>query len=203
MQLPGREGRIGESPYANIPTLARELVNALSGLVNELPFALFGHSNGALIAFEVALELRRRGFPTPIHLFVSASRAPHVPCRRPLIARLPEAEFIQEVLQLNGSPSEVFEDREFTKLILPALRADFAMNENYERSPSGALACPVTALLGAQDDRLAPKDIAEWSVYTSSSFDSVVIDGDHFFLRSHPQKVVAVIESRMLFSLGH
>jgi medium-chain acyl-[acyl-carrier-protein] hydrolase len=109
------------------------------------PYALFGHSMGALISFELARELRRRHFGAPRRLFLSGRSAPDVPGRAAPIFNLPEEAFIAEVKKINGTPTELLDNAEAMKLFLPALRADLEMLDTYEYHPEERLSCPITA----------------------------------------------------------
>ena len=109
LQLPGRENRVTEPPFGSLPDLVRELANDISGLTRE-PFAFFGHSMGALVAFELSRELRRRGQNEPVHLVVSGFRAPQLPPRQPPLHRLADASLADELKGLGGTPPEVFNE---------------------------------------------------------------------------------------------
>src|SRR5260370_20858382 len=125
VQLPGRENRFSEPPATSMPSLVRALAAGLSPFLDR-PFALFGHSLGALVAFELCQELRSMRQPVANHLFVSARPAPHLPDRRPPIHHLPDEALAAELRRLNGTPEDVLGDSALIELILPHLRADVA-----------------------------------------------------------------------------
>jgi medium-chain acyl-[acyl-carrier-protein] hydrolase len=180
VQLPGREARFGEPAI----TRMRPLVAALAeGLAPELdrPFALFGHSLGALLAYELARCLRDTDRPGPVHLFASGSAAPHARPPRTPVHALPEAEFIAELRRRGGTPPAVLEHAELMQLLLPTLRADFAVSDTYEFTPGPPLACPVTAFGGAEDASVAPPEVERWREVTSGPFAGRVLPGGHFF----------------------
>src|SRR6185437_8848497 len=133
-QLPGRGTRMREQPFTNLDALVQAATEAIKPLLDK-PFALFGHSMGAMISFELARRLREQGQPQPSYLFISGRRAPQLPNDDPLSYNLPDTELRQELLRLNGTPKEVLEHPELMELMLPLLRADFSVVETYEYRP--------------------------------------------------------------------
>lgn len=183
VQPPGREGRIGEPAFRSVEPLVEALAGTLPGDLGEgVPFAFFGHSMGALIAYELARLLRRRGRPQPARLLVSAHRAPQQPPREDPIHDLPEEEFRRRLRQLNGTPEEVLDHPELMELLGPLLRADFALNETYVEPPGEPLACPITAFGGDADPDVTVDDLRLWAERTTGPFQLHVYHGDHFFL---------------------
>lgn len=184
VQLPGREMRVSEPPLRDLGELVERLARVLLPEISR-PFALFGHSFGALIAFELARLFRRRGWGRPSHLFFSARRAPHVPSNGSRLATLPDARLIEAVQRrFGGIPPEIAANREWTSLILPALRADVGMDESYQLVPEPPLDCPTTILGGTSDRALPRRELEEWRRHAAGPFTIRELPGDHFFLRS-------------------
>ncbi|GHO80015.1 thioesterase [Ktedonobacter sp. SOSP1-85] len=183
IQLPGREDRIREKPHTTLPALIDALLNALLPYI-ETPFAFFGHSMGAIIAFELARQLRRRSLPGPTRLFVSAHRAPQIPDPDPRIYSLPEAEFITTLRQLQGTPDEVLQNPELLELFVPILRADFELIETYRYRAEASLACPISVFGGLQDSKITRTDLEAWREQTSQACVLRMFAGNHFFLHS-------------------
>ena len=163
-------------------TLVDALAIALAPLLDQ-PFALFGHSLGALVSFELARRIRRQYGVHPARMFVSAARAPQLPHRGASIHNLPEREFIAELRTLNGTPGAVLDHKELMEIMLPLLRADFALYENYAYSTDRPLNCPISAFGGLHDDRLNDSDLEAWRAQTSGPFSLRMFPGDHFFLK--------------------
>jgi medium-chain acyl-[acyl-carrier-protein] hydrolase len=191
IQLPGREERLAERPYTDLRTLAEHLAERLRPYTHR-PFALFGHSMGALLAFEVARSLRRQASPRPVMLFLSAHRAAHLPLRRQPFVHLPTPAFLQGVRALGGTPSAVFEHPDLLALTLPALRADFTACDTYCFVPEAPLDCPLMLYAGCQDTEATPEEVAAWSVHTTQSASLRVFPGQHFFLRSDRDQLLRV-----------
>jgi medium-chain acyl-[acyl-carrier-protein] hydrolase len=182
VQLPGRGTRLMEHPFTQLPPLVAALAQALSPLLDK-PFAFFGHSLGALVSFELARQLRRQYGVHPVRLFVSAGRAPQIPHRGPPIHILPEKEFLAELRRLNGTPSELLDHKELMVIMLPLLRADFAVYETYVYSSEPPLNCPISAFGGLQDRKVNNSDLEAWRAQTNISFSLRMFPGDHFFLK--------------------
>lgn len=191
VQLPGREGRLREQPFTRPEELIQAVTDALTPWF-DLPFVFFGHSMGAMIGFELSRELRRRGRPLPLHLFVSGRRAPQLPTREEPIHALPEPEFIVRLRELNGTPEEVLQHAELMKLLTPLLRADFAVNETYVYAEEEPLDPGISAFGGLADTDVKREDVEAWNIQTRGRFRMRMMPGDHFFL--HPQKDL-IIES--------
>ncbi|MEO0405787.1 MAG: alpha/beta fold hydrolase, partial [Cyanobacteria bacterium P01_A01_bin.135] len=181
IELPGRGRRMADPPITQLSQLVPQLSQALLPWLDR-PFACFGHSLGALMAFELSHWLRQHQQPMPNHLWVSAARAPHLTSPDPLIHGLPRAEFMVELRRYNGTPAAILENVELMDLMLPTLRADFALLETYRYQARSPLPCPVAALWGKADDIVAPEEIEPWQVHTQGAFSLTAIPGDHFFI---------------------
>jgi medium-chain acyl-[acyl-carrier-protein] hydrolase len=180
VEFPGRGTRLMETPFTQLSPLVQALAQALVPLLDK-PFAFFGHSLGALVGFELARQLRRQSGVQPVRLFVSADRAPQVPHRDRPIHALPEGEFLAELRRLNGIPGKVLEEVELMQIMLPVLRADFAVYETYMCSTEPPLNCPISTFGGLQDHRVSRGDLEAWRDQTSVSFSLRMFPGDHFF----------------------
>jgi medium-chain acyl-[acyl-carrier-protein] hydrolase len=188
VHLPGRG-----PPFRRLADLVPA---ALEGLRSHLdrPFAFFGHSMGALVVFELARELRRRGAPLPVRLVVSAHEAPHRPPPLPPVSHLPDAELIAEVRRrFDGIPDAVMSEPELLALLVPVLRADIAMLESYVYAPEDPLPCPVTCLAGEDDRHLVREDLLAWAEQTRGSFRFRLLPGGHFFIDGSRDAVLASI----------
>ena len=194
VQLPGRENRLREPPYTELQALVEHLASQILPYAQK-PFALFGHSMGALLAFELTRILRRQDGPLPRFLFLSAHRAAHLPLRRPPLHGLPDPEFIQAVRCLGGTPEGVFEHKELLEITLPALRADFTLCDRYNFVPEAPLNCPLILYAGRQDTEVLPQEVEAWSEHTTQTARLRIFPGDHFFLRSDRDLLLRAITS--------
>lgn len=182
VQLPGRENRVAEPAFDRMPPVVEALADVFEDF-RSLPFAFFGHSNGALISFELSRELRRRGRTGPVHLFASGRRAPDLPSDRPVTYNLPDDAFMAELQTLGGLPQVLLEHRELLELLLPTLRADITMHETYEFREQPPLECPITAYGGLTDPRVSREQLQAWGRHTSGPFVMRMFSGGHFYLQ--------------------
>lgn len=182
IQLPGRETRMRETPIAHLPELIQRLKPAILPHLN-VPFAFFGHSMGALIAFELARSLCHTQSPLPQHLFVSACRAPQLPRHDPPRHTLSTPELIAELHRLKGTSTEVLSNDELMELLLPTIKSDFSVVDAYVYHDQPPLPLPITALRGQEDPDASPEQLLSWQKHTTSEFSSHTFPGDHFFIQ--------------------
>lgn len=184
VQLPGRESRLLEEPFTHIEPMVKALVEALKPHMDR-PFAFFGHSMGALIAFELTRELRRQKLGLePVHLFVSGRGAPQRKIERDPVHKLPHDQFVQRLRNLNGTPEAVLQNEELMELLLPILRADFEVNETYEYQDEAKLHIPIHCFGGTGDVDISLEKHDAWREQTTEAFQLKMFEGDHFFLNN-------------------
>jgi medium-chain acyl-[acyl-carrier-protein] hydrolase len=191
VQLPGREHRLCEAAIPSLDRLIDQLVPAIASHTRQ-PYALFGHSMGALVAFELARALRRLGHPPPAHLFASGRGAPGGPAPARRIHTLPDREFIGEIERLRGTPVAVLEHPEFISLFLPVLRADFGLVETYVCAPEPPLPTPIS-VFGGVDDAISRDSLAAWRGHTTDEFRLRLMPGGHFFLHSSREAILRAV----------
>jgi len=189
VQYPGRQDRRNEPLIGAIPELADRIAEVLSDVAVP-PFAFFGHSMGAIVAFEVALRLRDDLGVSPMWLFVSGRRAPST--TRPRII-VDDTNLIAEMRQLGGTDPRFLGDEELLMAILPVTRNDYRAVEDYSWVPGTPLTCPITALIGDSDPKSTIEEAAAWSGHSTGMFEQRVFPGGHFFLDQHRADVVDTI----------
>ena len=190
--LPGRESRFNEPAFTRVSPLVRVLAHVLRSYL-DVPYALFGHSMGALISFELARYLRQARMPEPTHLFVSAHRAPQLPDMQPSLSNLPDSAFLEQLAQYGGTPHEILQQTEFLQMMLPTIRADFTLCRDYSYDDEPPFAYPVTAFGGIDDRTVSEQELQAWREQTQSNFALHMFPGDHFFLREHARELVQYI----------
>jgi len=201
VELPGRGKRMDEAPVSSWAALLREATEALRPYLDK-PFALFGHSLGATVSFEVARELRRRYDLAPMYLFVSGRPAPrpvklHERLFHRSIHTLPDTAFLTQVRKLNGTPEELLANPELMKFSLPNLRADFTLSETYAYEPKEApLECPIAALGGSKDS-VRRRDLDAWRHQTARYFSLEMLPGNHFFLQTAQSRLLQIISREL------
>jgi medium-chain acyl-[acyl-carrier-protein] hydrolase len=191
--LPGRDARIDEPPLAAMTPLAAALARDLRDWLS-LPYALFGHSMGAFVAFDLAHELMRQGARLPTHLFVSGQRGPRLPYPGRPIFNLPDAEFLAGLrARYDSIPDAILQQKELMALLLRTLRADFTLVEDYRYRAAGPLPCPVVAFAGTEDREVTGEQAAAWSTETTGGFALHLLPGGHFFLKSAERELLALM----------
>jgi medium-chain acyl-[acyl-carrier-protein] hydrolase len=202
VQLPGRGGRLRETPFTRIRELAAAACDGLLPHLGE-PFAFFGHSFGGLVAFEVARELRRRGGPEPFHMFVSARRGPRSPDPAVPLHRLPDARFLEEVQGRYGAiPQAILQEPELLALLLPTLRADLEAVETYAYVAEPPLRVPISAFGAVHDPWATRDDLAAWQHETDEAFSLTRFPGGHFYLEESEASLLAEIRARLGSAAG-
>jgi medium-chain acyl-[acyl-carrier-protein] hydrolase len=190
--LPGRDARVDERPSSAMVPLVADLAQDMLPLLN-VPYALFGHSMGAFIAFDLAHELSDLGRP-PAHLFVSAQRGPSLPYPSQPIYNLPDEKLLAAILaRYDNVPKPVLDDPGFRAVFLRIFRADFTLVEGYCYRATGRMACPITAFGGTDDMQISREQLEAWSRETTGSFRLHLLPGSHFFLHGAREELLSVV----------
>ena len=192
VELPGRGSRLSEPPVKDLASLVEIVAEELAPHLGQ-PFAFFGHSMGALLGFELTRYLRRIHRVEPVHLLVSAGRAPQVRASEPATWDLLDHQLIDKMRRLNGTPQAVLDNPELMALVLPIIRADLVAIDSYVYRDEPPLSCPITAFGGLQDSSVTREQLGPWREQTAASFTLRMLPGDHFFLHSGQQTLREVI----------
>ncbi|GAA3128600.1 alpha/beta fold hydrolase [Streptomyces rameus] len=195
LQYPGRQTRLHEPRIDNVPEFADQIFAALRHL-DDKPLALFGHSMGAVLAYEVALRMQDAGLPAPVRLFASGRRAPSR-YRDERVHAATDAEFVAELRKLSGTNEMLLGDPEVLAMILPAIRSDYTAIERYRHEPGRRLDCPVTVLTGDSDPRVSLDEAEAWAEHTTGACETEVFRGGHFFLVDRIAEVIGLVARRL------
>lgn len=195
VQLPGRGARWAEDPPTELDSVVETVARVVRANAT-LPFAFFGHSFGALLAFEVARFCRRQGWPLPMHLFASGCDAPQL-----FVAEawhsVDDAELIDMLHRLDGMPPELLAHEELIQMLLPMLRADFGLVAGYGYRRGPRLTMPITVLAGTADVLVDPTRLHEWGLETDAGCVMRFFPGGHFFLRESAAEVVTLVRQTL------
>lgn len=199
LALPGRERRLREKGFTQMEPLIDALAEHMTPYLDDLPYAFFGHSMGASIAYELSHRLLSDGKDGPRRLFVSGRRATHLPGEDKADYLLPDAEFIERLREMEGTPEAVLANQELMSLMIPLLRADFELIDTHGPTSFGPLQCPITVFGGDEDDEVEPPQLAAWQELTEGDFDLQMLPGGHFFIQEGGPRarVLATIDDQL------
>jgi surfactin synthase thioesterase subunit len=190
VQLPGREGRFHEAPRKELAGIVHDLVCAVAPFLDR-PYVTFGHSLGTILSYELILALWREGLALPRHAFMSARGAPSVRRDdRGLRHLLPDDLFIEALRRMQGTDDELLHDQELMQLLMPTIRADFALAETYTRDLPTQLPCAISVYGGTDDEEVRPEHLTAWQSYTSRQITCTMFRGGHFFINTSREDVV-------------
>jgi medium-chain acyl-[acyl-carrier-protein] hydrolase len=198
LQLPGRESRFREPTIATLAQASNDLHRQM-GTIGGRPFALFGHSMGGILAFELAHRLRDSG-SEPAHLFVSASSPPDRAQVETPISHLPDAAFVEQLdRRYGGIPTVMLKNADLLAAFLPALRADFAILEGYRLADRPLLNCPLAVFCGRDDNVIDQSALRGWELRTSGKYINILVGGNHFYLQLQRGNLTRLIKGLLFF----
>ncbi|MFD5514893.1 thioesterase II family protein [Streptomyces sp. NPDC127066] len=195
VQYPGRQDRRQEPLITSLPDLADQIFAAIRHL-DDRPLALFGHSMGAVLGYEIALRLQDAGLPAPVRFFASGRRAPSSP-RDERVDPGSDEEILTELLRLSGTPAALLADPEIRDIVMPPIRADYQAVMAHRYEPDRSLDCPVTVLTGDNDPRVSIDEAAAWEDHTTGPTELEVFPGGHFFLAEQSTRVTGLLADRL------
>ncbi len=202
IRLPGREMRYGETPRTSTEQLVPELVRGVAPLLDR-PHAWFGHSMGALIAFESCRWIRRAGLPEPARLLVSGRSAPQLPLRGRPVHDAPTPELVRWLRVTGGTPPELLDDPALFEALLPMLRADMTVAETYRYRPEPPLSCPMSIYGGSDDEYATPEELRPWERQTTGECRLRLFQGGHFFIHDMKEQILPVLGEDLLEPTSH
>lgn len=199
VQLPGREERFTSPAFDRMAPLVAALVAEVVPRLRDCPFAVFGHSMGALVAYEFARACALERGLHAVHAFVSGQLAPHLRALRGPMYDLPQGAFVDRLRSLGGTPDAMLASAELMEAFTPLLRADLAVGDTYEAPfDNERLTCPVTAFFGRDDVLTTPAGVRDWQAVTAQPFAAHEFPGGHFFLNDHRDALLHVIRTSLM-----
>nr|WP_297933254.1 thioesterase domain-containing protein [uncultured Lachnoclostridium sp.] len=197
IEVAGHGRRIKEGFYDDVEAAADDLSEEiLRELKEDEPYAIFGHSLGALITFEVYYALKRKGAHEPVHIFFSGRKSPDDIGVPTATYKLPEKEFMEKVSWYGGGTGEIMQNRELLNVFVPILRADFRIGETYEYKPhSEKIKCDITIMNGTEDGSVMTCDLERWKQHAEKKCGFERVKGSHFFIIENIEETVAIINN--------
>lgn len=196
VQLPGRENRIGEHPINEINELCDSIIYAIKPYL-DIPFAIFGHSMGGIVSFELARKLAVKNMPLPKIIFISATVPPHILEKCEKTYNLSEKEFLERLVGYDNINTEMFKFKEFYEHFLPTLRADFKVVETY-KAPKEKLSCPIVVCGGNNDSFVPVEFLKEWNKYSEKEVEIKIFEGNHFYISNNVKELCSSIIQKNL-----
>ncbi len=199
LELAGRGLRLGEPFHQSITEAVIDIYKFIQKDLDDGPYAIFGHSMGCMLAYELAYMIKNSGHPSPCQLFFSGKCPPGIKNSREPLYLLRDREFIEEVFKMGGTPKELLENRELLEIFLPILRADFKIVETYRHEAKDErLDSDLTVFWGKQEKGVTLGEIGMWRDYTHKNCQIHLFNGGHFFINEYAQDVVNIINSTLL-----
>jgi surfactin synthase thioesterase subunit len=195
IDLPGRGSRMNETLLTDMDAIVDDVMSHIRD-ITVYPYAIYGHSMGALIALLVTRRIRKEKLNEPLHLFVTGHGGPSVNDDRVIRHKLPEPQLIDELLSLNGMPQEILDDKVLMDFFLPVIRADFQAIETFEYQAESKLDLPITCIIG-REEKITVEKAQAWENETYGNVDVRRFPGKHFFIFEHDKEVIRLI-SKML-----
>ena len=191
LELPGHGKRIREPLLTDIHAMIEDVYEQIR-LKLESPYAIYGHSLGALLSYLLICKLAKEQIPLPFHLFVSGYQGPSIPDKDKNLHLLPQQKFIARLQQYGGMPQEVAEHRELMELFLPMMKADFEAISDYQYTPAPKLNLPITVMFGSEEE-ISKEEALAWQEVTTHKIHLQEFSGKHFFIFDHPQAITQLI----------
>lgn len=199
IELAGRGSRYGSPLYESIEEAVDDIYRLVRDDLDDSRYAIFGHSMGSMLAYELAYKIKNLKHQPPVQLFFSGRRPPGIERSTKNIHLLADQEFMAEVLKKGGTPAELLENRELLEIFIPILKADFKIVETYrDVKKDDKLSCNISVLWGKQEEEGTLSEIGEWRKYTDKNCTIHLFDGGHFFINQFMRDVVNIINSTIL-----
>ncbi len=199
LELPGRGKRFSAPFHDSLMETVADLYHSIRLVLDEPGFALFGHSMGSWLAYELAYLIIENGHSCPVHLFLSGRYPPQIVKKPSMDHCQSDRAIVAGLVKMGGTPRELLESREWLEMIIPVLRADYKLLDTYSYSPKAyKLNCGITALTGKQDYITTPSEVAKWREHTTRSCRVCEYDGGHFFLNNKTVEIARMINSTLL-----
>ncbi len=199
IELAGRGRRFNIPLYNSLEEAVNDIYDMIKEDIDSGPYAIFGHSMGSILAYELAYKIKDMKHSYPLHIFFSGKCPPEIKKEVEDVHLLPDKEFMDKVFELGGTPEELLENRELIEFFTPILRADFKIIEIYKHiEKKDGLDCDITVLWGKQEKNASINDIAQWQKHTHKSCKIHLFNGGHFFINEFQKDIITIVDSTLI-----
>lgn len=197
IELKGRGSRFNEDFYESLDEAVNDIFDIIKDNLMYEDYAIFGHSMGSLLAYELYYKITKENYKAPKHIFFSGHQAPEI-ISNSKIHSLPDEVFISEIMKMGGTPKEVLENKPLLDLFLPVLRNDFKIIENYQYiEKSKKIQCGISVLNG-NDDIIPANGLLSWKNHSINDFELINFNGGHFFIKDDFNNVLNYVNKTLL-----
>lgn len=196
-ELAGRGSRITESLYSSITEIVDEIMIKLRPAFESGPYALFGHSMGGIIVYELTKRISEQNMSMPVQIFISGKGPLHLPRPELKIYSMPDEEFQKNMIEMGGISEDFFRSPELASLFIPVIRNDMRLAETFEVKELARLSCNITVFYG-EEEILKPADVEQWRYYTKGVFKVHYFKGGHFFIRDYTREIIDIISDTIM-----
>ncbi len=197
VELAGRGKRIKDSLYRNFNEAIDDIFQQVVDSIDNQNYAFFGHSMGALIAYEIGQRIIKKNLKMPEHLFFSGKEAPHI-SKKNLIHHLPEEQFKQEIINLAGIPDEVISNKDLMNYFMPIIKADYTLFELYQYDENNVAFDTDISILWGKEDEGNMLSVVDWERYSTTQCNFFLFNGGHFFLNEETENICKVINKALV-----
>lgn len=200
IELKGRGKRFNEIFYESLEEAVDDIFGNIKEKIINNEYAIYGHSMGSLLSYELYYEIEKMGIKKPKHIFFSGYRAPSIIKQKENIYTLPDYDFMKKVMELGGTPEELMKNQELLEIFIPIIRSDFKILENYKyKERENKIECNVSVLNGKQDTAIKFDEILEWKNHVSKGFKVYNFEGNHFFINSNVENITNIINATLVY----
>ena len=197
IELAGRGQRFSESLYHDFSDMVKDIFHIISNKITDEDYALFGHSMGGYLIYELCCMLKSNHFKMPKHLFLASVSPPNFRSKfKKVGGELNDEELLSFVIDIGGIPPEVAANKDFENIFFPIIKSDFQNLNKYKPTALTRLHINITTLYGSKD-YLVLEHISEWKQYTLNKFEGIKFEGNHFFINHNPKQIYKIIEERV------
>lgn len=199
IEIAGRGRRFDETLISEMDLMVNDIYNTIKKEINSSEYAIFGHSMGSIIAFELYHKIKEQGMKEPVHIFFSARTSPDICKDKDIMHKLPYERFIKEIYKIGGTSVDIFENKELCNIFVPILRSDYKLIETYKYTEKNVLIdCDITILYGEQDQSIELEYLNEWQKHTRQKCIIKGFPGGHFFINEKIEEVINLINITLI-----